>query len=62
MEGETEENVEIYINGMKYSYLLYKSEKDKEKLIIKLCDSKNKTNIYYTCEGDMNKLKKILNF
>ena len=31
MEGETPENIGIYINSINYSYLVAKSEKDKKK-------------------------------
>ena len=62
MEGETPENVGIYINGINYSYSITKSEKDKEKLIIKLYDATNKSNIYYTYSGDISKLKRDITF
>ena len=48
MKGQTSEEIGVYINGINYSYLVSKSEKDKEKLIIKLYDETNKVNIYYT--------------
>ena len=62
MEGETGETFGIYINGINYSYSITKSEKNKELLIIKLYDSTNKSNIYFTYIGNISKLKKILNF
>ena len=62
MEGETAEKIGIYINGINYSYLVSKSEKDKEKLIIKLYDETNKVNIYYTYSGDISKLKRDIKF
>ena len=31
MEGETPENIGIYINDINFSYLIAKSEKDKKK-------------------------------
>ena len=61
-EGETPGNNGIYINGIDYSYLISKSEKDKDKLIIKLYDAINKSNKYFLYSGDITKLKKILNF
>ena len=62
MKGQTYEKIGVYINGINYSYLVSKSEKDKEKLIIKLYDESNKINIYYTYSGDINKLKRDINF
>ena len=62
MKGQTSEEIGVYINGINYSYLVSKSEKDKEKLIIKLYDESNKINIYYTYSGDINKLKRDINF
>ena len=62
MKGQTSEKIGVYINGINYSYLISKSEKDKEKLIIKLYDESNKINIYYTYSGDINKLKRDINF
>ena len=62
MKGQTSEKFGVYINGINYSYLVSKSEKDKEKLIIKLYDESNKINIYYTYSGDINKLKRDINF
>ena len=61
-EGETPGNNGIYINGINYSYLISKSEKDKDKLIIKLYDATNKSNKYYTYSGDITKLKKDIKF
>ena len=61
-EGETPGNNGIYINGIDYSYLISKSEKDKDKLIIKLYDATNKPNIYYTYSGDITKLKRDIKF
>ena len=58
MEGETLENIGIYINGISYSYLVSKSEKDKEKLIIKLYDPTPKSKIYFIYESDFSKIKK----
>ena len=49
------------INGISYSYSISKSEKDKDSLIIKLYDSTNKSNKYYTYEGNITKIKIILN-
>ena len=62
MEGETEENIGLYTNGINYSYSVFKSEKNNEKLIIKLYDSTNKSNVYFTYEGNINKLKKDILF
>ena len=62
MKGQTSEKIGVYINGINYSYLVSKSEKDKGKLIIKLYDESNKINIYYTYSGDINKLKRDINF
>ena len=61
MKGETEENRGFYINGINYSYSISISDNNKESLIIKLYDSNNKSNIYYTYEGNISKKKKILN-
>ncbi len=62
MEGETLENIGIYINGISYSYLVSKSEKDKEKLIIKLYDPTPKSKIYFIYESDFSKIKKDIKF
>ena len=62
MEGETEEIIGLYINGINYSYSVSKLEKNNEKLIIKLYDSTNKSNVYFTYEGNINKLKKDILF
>ena len=58
MKGETEENNGLYINGIYYSYSISKSEKDKDSLTIKLYDSTNESNIYFTYNGDLYKLKR----
>ena len=52
----------IYIDGINYSYSITKSEKNKEVLIIKLYDSTNKSNIYFTYIGNTSKLKKDIKF
>jgi len=62
MEGETGETIGIYINGINYSYSITKSEKNKELLIIKLYDSTNKSNKYFTYIGNISKLKKDIKF
>ena len=62
MKGETPENICLYINGINYSYSIYKSDYDNKKLIIKLYDSTNGSNIYYTYEGDISKFKKEIKF
>jgi len=62
MIGETPENIGLYINGIKYSYSIYKSDYYKKILIIKLYDSTNESNIYYTYEGDISKFKKDILF
>ena len=61
-KGETPENIGLYINGINYSYSIYKSDYDNKTLIIKLYDSTNKSNIYYTYEGDISKHKKDIQF
>ena len=61
-KGETEENNGLYINGINYSYSIYKSDYDKMSLIIKLYDSTNESNMYYTYEGDISKYKKDIQF
>ena len=58
LKGETEENNGLYINGISYSYSISKSVKDNEVLIIKLYDSTKNSNINYTYEGNISKLKK----
>ena len=57
LKGETEENIGLYINGINYSYSIAKSDYNKDLLTIKLYDSTNQSNIYYTYENDMSKLK-----
>ena len=61
-KGETQRNVCLYINGINYSYSIYKSDYDNKTLIIKLYDSTNGSNIYYTYEGDISKFKKDIQF
>ena len=61
-KGETQSNVGLYINGINYSYSISKSEKDKDSLIIKLFDSTNKSNNYYTYEGNITKIKKDIKY
>ena len=59
MEGETPEGNGLYINGINYSYSIYKADYDEKILIIKFYDSTNESNnIYYTYEGDISKFKK----
>ena len=61
--GETDEgNAGIYINGIKYSYSIFKSDFDNELLIIKLYAPTQNTKIYYLYEGNISKLKKDINF
>ena len=62
MKGESPGNIGLYINGINYSYSIYKSDYDKKTLIIKLYDSTNGSNIYYTYEGDITKCKKDIQF
>ena len=62
LKGETEENIGLYINGINYSYSIAKSDYDKNLLTIKLYDSTNKSNIYYTYESNMSKLKEDIKF
>ena len=57
MKSKTPGNIGLYINGINYSYSIYKSDYNKT-LIIKLYDSTNGSNIYYTYESDIFKLKK----
>ena len=38
MKGETPGNICLYINGINYSYSIYKSDYDNKTLIIKLYD------------------------
>ena len=61
-KGETQNNVNLYINGINYSYSISKSDKDKDSLIIKLYDSTNKSNNYYTYEGNITKIKKDIKY
>ena len=53
---------EISINGVKYSYLITKSEKEEESLIIKLDDPNHKTNLYFTYEASIPKLTNDIKF
>ena len=62
MEGETPEGNGLYINGINYSYSIYKADYDEKILIIKFYDSTNESNIYYTYEGDISKFKKDIQF
>ena len=63
MEGETPEGNSLYINGINYSYSIYKADYDEKILIIKFYDSANESNnIYYTYEGDVSKFKKDIQF
>ena len=62
IDGETQETNTICIDGIYYSYLITKSEQDKNSLIIKLYDSTNKSNIYYTYEGNISKIKKDIKY
>ena len=59
---KTPGNIGLYINGINYSYSIYKSDYDKMSLIIKLYDSTNESNMYYTYEGDIFKYKKDIQF
>ena len=61
MSDDKGETNGIYIDGINYSYSI-KSEKNKEVLIIKLYDSTNKSNIYFTYIGNTSKLKKDIKF
>ena len=60
--GETEEEKGIFINGQKYSYSISKSENKEETIIIKLYDSSQKSNIYFTYEATFEKLTKDIKF
>ena len=60
--SETQEEKGILINGIKYSYLISKSENEEESLIIKLYDSSKKSNIYFTYEASIQKLTKDIKF
>ena len=60
--GETEEEKGIFINGQKYSYSISKSENKEEAIIIKLYDSSQKSNIYFTYEATFEKLTKDIKF
>ena len=62
IDGETGETNGIYINGINYSYSITKSEKEKDSLIIKLYAPLDKSNIYFTYEGDLLKLKNDIKF
>ena len=61
-KGETPGNIGLYINGINYTYSIYKSDYDNKTLIIKLYDSTNGSNIYYTYESDISKYKKDIQF
>ena len=61
--GETPEiENEILINGVEYSYSIIKSGKARESLIIKLYDSTHKTDIFFTYEASIEKIRKELTF
>ena len=62
IKNEAPKEKEILINGINYSYLIKKSENNKESLIIKLYDLKKQSNIYFIYEADIIKLKKDFKF
>ena len=57
-----EEERGIFINGIKYSYLITKSEKEKESLIVKLYDAKNNQKNNFTYEATVQKIIKDIKF
>ena len=59
--GETKE-IGILINGIKYSYLITKSETEEESLIIKLYNPNKISDIYFTYEAPISKLRKDIKF
>ena len=63
--GETEEGKEkgIYINGIKYSYIINKSKNEKEEiLIIKLYVPNQKSKSYFIFEAPEQKIRKEIKF
>ena len=62
IKGETAETEGLYINGINYSYSITKADYDKELLIIKLYDRNDNSNIYYSYEGNISKLKKDIKY
>jgi len=62
IKNEAPKEKGILINGINYSYLIKKSENDKESLIIKLFDLKMQSNIYFIYEADIIKLIKDFKF
>ena len=57
-----EEERGIFINGIKYSYLITKSEKEKKSLIVKLYDAKNNQKNNFTYEATVQKIIKDIKF
>ena len=58
----TPEEKGIFIDGIKYSYSIVKSEKEEESLIIKLYDPNEKSDKYFTYEAPIHKLNNDIKF
>ena len=58
----TQENIGIFINGIKYNYSIVKSEEKKDSLIIKLYEPNFKSKYYFSYEASYDKIIKDINF
>ena len=58
----TPKEKEIFINGIKYSVSINKSQNKNDSLIIKIFDPNNKIDIYFTYEASIQKLKNDIKY
>ena len=58
----TPKEKEIFINGIKYSVSINKSQNKSDSLIIKIFDPNNKIDIYFTYEASIQKLKNDIKY